>query len=125
MEQTPQACPTSRPPVQAEHVGSAPFGVWSEARTGLLGRQSVQHPGIWNGLSDVLEAADPGHQAFNAHPKPGMRYVAVPTQVEIPLECLLWQAVFGDPPEEKVEVVEPQTPKGKIGQEADEKRRHG
>src|SRR5208283_3990336 len=62
--------------------------------TAALGIQSVQRPREGNGLSNVLQAADPGHCALNAHAESRVRHTAVLAQVEIPLERLFRQAML-------------------------------
>ena len=64
----------------------------------------VQHSRIRNRLAHVLEAADPGDDALDAHAEPAVRHAAVAAQVEVPLEGLLRQLVLLDPLQQQVEV---------------------
>jgi hypothetical protein len=45
----------------------------------------------------MVEAANPGDRAFDAHSKSGVRNPAVFSQIEIPLERRLGQAMLVDP----------------------------
>src|SRR5947209_6756459 len=58
----------------------------------------------WNGLTYVLQAADPGNGALNAHAEPSMRHAAVLAQIEIPLERRLRQPVLLNALEQQVVV---------------------
>src|SRR5262245_51116886 len=60
--------------------------------------QPVEHPRIRDRLPDMLEFADPAHDAFHAHAETAVRYRAVAAQIEIPLECVLRQVVLLDAP---------------------------
>ena len=48
----------------------------------------MQHAREGNGLAHMLQAANPGHGALNAHAEARMRHGAVTAQIEIPLEGL-------------------------------------
>src|SRR5579872_1241231 len=60
----------------------------------ILWIKPIQHPRKRNGFADVLEAADPGDRALNAHTEATVRYAAEFAQVEVPLERFFRQAVL-------------------------------
>ena len=60
------------------------------------GIDTMQRSRKWDGLAHVIEAADPGHRALNAHAEARMRHAAVAAQVEVPLEGFLGQVVLLD-----------------------------
>src|SRR5450759_4698927 len=67
--------------------------------TTLSGIDPLHRPRIRNGLSQMMDPADPGHEPFEAHPETGVREGAVTANVEIPLvglfrELVLLQALF-------------------------------
>ena len=67
----------------------------------------MKHSRIGNGLPHVVETADPGDNTLYAHAESPVRHAAVPPQIEIPLEGLLWQLLRRDPFEQRVVVVDP------------------
>src|SRR5579864_9254901 len=58
--------------------------------------EPVQHSRERNCLTHVLEAADPGHSALNAHAEAPMRDAAELAKIEIPLKGLFRQAMLVD-----------------------------
>ena len=59
-----------------------------------LRRQPVHQSRKGNRLPDMVQAADPGHQAFQAQAEPGVRDAAVAAQVQIPFQGFLWEVMF-------------------------------
>src|SRR6185437_3357472 len=57
---------------------------------------AVQRPREGDGFAHVVEAADPGHRALDAHAESGVRNRSVAPQIEIPLEGVDWQIVLLD-----------------------------
>src|ERR1700691_6036307 len=56
----------------------------------------VQRPRKRNRLAHVVQAADPGDYALDAHAETGVGNAAISPQIEIPLEGFAWQAVRVD-----------------------------
>src|SRR5437868_6522529 len=56
----------------------------------------IEHPGVGDGLAQVGHAAEPGHQALDAHAEAGVGHRAVAAQVEVPLEGFPWEVVLLD-----------------------------
>ena len=54
----------------------------------------------------MVEAADPGHDALDAHAEAGVRHAAEAAQVEIPLERFARQLVLLDALQQQVVVLE-------------------
>src|SRR5688572_11778036 len=65
---------------------------------------SVDHPRVRNRFAQVVQAADPGDHALDAHAKAAVGHAAEATQIEIPLKGFLWQLVVLDALLEHVEV---------------------
>src|SRR5450755_3068666 len=57
---------------------------------------SVQGSSEGDGFADVVEAAEPGYDALDAHAEAGVGDGAVAAEVEVPLECAERQPVFLD-----------------------------
>jgi len=51
-----------------------------------LGAETVERSRKWNGFPHVMEAAQPGHRAFNAEPKSRVFKGAIAAQVKVPLK---------------------------------------
>src|SRR5438128_1793362 len=56
----------------------------------------VEHARERDGLAHVLERADPGHSALDAHAEATVRHAAELAQVQIPLEGFFWKPVLVD-----------------------------
>ena len=54
-------------------------------------------------FADVIEAADPGYGALNAHSEAAVGDAAVATEVQVPLEGLAGQVVLVDAGAEQLE----------------------
>src|SRR5882762_3056158 len=68
--------------------------------------EPVDGPRVRDRLAQVVDAGDPGDEALDPHPEPGVRHRAVPSNVEIPAERLEGESVLLDPPEQEVVVVD-------------------
>src|ERR1017187_3199158 len=64
--------------------------------------QPVQRTREGNGLAHVLQSADPGHGALDAHAESGVRNAAELAQVEIPLEGVFRQFVLMNALQQKI-----------------------
>src|SRR5271157_2440754 len=58
--------------------------------------QPIQHAWKRNRLPYVLQPADPGHYALDAHAEAAVGDVAVASQVEVPLEVLAREVLLLD-----------------------------
>src|SRR5688572_31044034 len=58
--------------------------------------RSVKHPRKRDRLPQVLDTADPGDDALDAHAEPGVGHGAVFPQIDVPAEGLFRQVVFVD-----------------------------
>src|SRR3954468_19368565 len=57
---------------------------------------ALHHPGVGDGLADVVEAAHPGHGALHAQAEAGVGDAAVLAQVQVPGERLAGEVVLLD-----------------------------
>src|SRR5208337_225041 len=64
--------------------------------------QTMQHARERNRLAHVLQAADPGYGALDAHAEPGVRDAAVLAEIKIPFECFFGEVVFLDALHEEI-----------------------
>ena len=60
------------------------------------GVDPVDEAGEGDGLPNVVEAAEPGHQALDAHPEAAVGHAAVAPEVQVPLQGLLGQVMLLD-----------------------------
>ena len=74
------------------HRWDARLREWQTTVGKPLRIDTVQRSGKWDGFADVLQAADPGDGALDAHAEAGVRNGSVAAQVEIPLEGVEWAA---------------------------------
>src|SRR5580698_7786709 len=63
----------------------------------LLGVDPVESPREWDGLAHMLQAADPGHHALDAHAEAGVGDRTVAAQIQVPGKSFEWQLVLLDP----------------------------
>ena len=54
----------------------------------------MQHTREWYGLTDMFQAAQPGHGPFQTQAKTGVRDCSKPAQVQIPLKGFLGQLML-------------------------------
>ena len=102
------SCPASRA-IAEHHLAIDEVLGTAEARRNqfsFTGIHPVQHPRIRNRFAQVVEAADPGHDALDAHAEAGVRDAAEAAQVEVPLERFVRQLVLLDALQQQVVVVE-------------------
>ena len=74
--------------------------------TGGSGVHPVQEAGKGDGFPDVVQAAEPGHQALDAHPEAAVGHAAVAPQVQVPLQGLLGQVMLLNAGQQGVQVVD-------------------
>jgi hypothetical protein len=74
-------------------------------RKSASGVDAVEGAGEGDGFADVVEAADPGDDALNAHTEAAMRDGAVAAEIQIPLEGGDGESVLLDAGEEEIVVV--------------------
>src|SRR5579864_8386804 len=59
-----------------------------------------------DGLTHVLQAANPAYDSLDSHPKPGMRDAAIFAQIQVPLESRFRQPVITDALEQQVVIAD-------------------
>ncbi len=60
------------------------------------GVHPVEHPGEGDGFADMINAANPGHDALHAHSETGVGHASILAQVKIPLESFSGEMVLFD-----------------------------
>src|SRR5436309_9796701 len=68
--------------------------------------EAVQRARVGDGLAQVVDACDPGDEAFDSHPEAAVRHRAVLADVEVPLERLDRQVVLLEARQQQVVVVD-------------------
>src|SRR5262245_35364923 len=78
--------------------------------TASSGIDAIQHSRERDRLAQVVDAAEPRHDALDPHAEAGVRERAEAAQVEVPAERLLGQAVLVDALQQQLAVREALSP---------------